>query len=68
MQTLDVAAPFWIWGMSPNQSARVSGIGLGLTVCQRLVELQGGTISVSNREGGGCQFSFTIPIAVFDDE
>ena len=53
---------------SPNQSARVSGIGLGLTVCQRLVELQGGTISVSNREGGGCQFTFTIPIAVFDDE
>ena len=53
---------------SPNHSARVHGIGLGLTVCQRLVELQGGAISVSNREGGGCEFTFTVPVADFDDE
>ncbi len=53
---------------SPNQSARVHGVGLGLTVCQRLVELQGGVITVGNRPGGGCAFTFTIPVATFDDE
>lgn len=53
---------------SPRQARRVSGAGLGLTVCQRLVELQGGTISVSGREGGGCQFTFILPLAEFEDE
>lgn len=47
--------------------ARHTGVGLGLTVCQRLVELQGGNISVQNLEGGGCCFSFRIPVAQFDD-
>ena len=44
-----------------ERHAHVTGIGLGLTVCQRLVELQGGTIRVRNRDGGGCEFTFTVP-------
>jgi PAS domain S-box-containing protein len=46
----------------------VHGIGLGLTVCQRLVELQGGTIRVRNLQGGGCEFSFTSRVAELMDE
>ncbi|MEO6399167.1 MAG: PAS domain-containing sensor histidine kinase [Tepidiformaceae bacterium] len=53
---------------SPKQSKRVSGAGLGLTVCQRLVELMDGTISVAPRDGGGCEFTFTLPAAEFDEE
>ena len=52
---------------SQNHSG-VYGIGLGLTVCQRLVELQGGTIRVENRDGGGCEFAFTTPAATFTDD
>ena len=37
------------------------GLGVGLTVCRRLVELQGGKITARAREGGGSEFSFTLP-------
>lgn len=43
--------------------ARAPGVGLGLTVCKRLVEHQGGRIWASAREGGGSEFHFTLPLA-----
>ncbi len=51
-----------------RQHSTFHGLGLGLTVCQRLVELQGGTISVRNLTEGGCSFQFTIPVAEVDVE
>ncbi len=40
------------------------GLGLGLAICKRLVELHGGTIGVqsSGEEGSGSAFYFTLPI------
>ena len=40
------------------------GLGLGLAICKRLVEMHGGTIGVrsSGEEGGGSTFYFTLPI------
>jgi PAS domain S-box-containing protein len=40
-----------------------SGAGIGLTVCKRLVEAQGGTISVAAPRGGGAEFRFTLQVA-----
>ncbi len=40
------------------------GTGLGLAVCRRLVEAQGGGIAVRSREGGGLVVRFTLPAAV----
>ncbi len=39
------------------------GLGLGLAICKRLVELHGGTISLysSGQEGAGSTFTFTLP-------
>ncbi len=38
------------------------GVGLGLTICQSIVEAHGGKITAQNRPGGGAQFLFTIPL------
>jgi PAS domain S-box-containing protein len=39
----------------------VEGSGLGLAITRRLVELQGGLISVESHPNAGCCFSFTLP-------
>jgi len=37
------------------------GIGLGLPICKRLAEINGGTIGVEPAQGGGSLFYFTLP-------
>jgi signal transduction histidine kinase len=41
--------------------ARASGMGIGLAVCRRIVEAQGGWIKASPRQGGGSDFAFALP-------
>jgi len=38
-----------------------SGAGLGLAVCKRMVEAQGGRAWAANREGGGLEAGFSLP-------
>lgn len=39
------------------------GVGLGLAICRKLVELHGGVMSVVSEVGSGSRFSFGIPAA-----
>ncbi len=41
---------------------REGGLGLGLTICQGIIEAHGGRIWVENRPGGGALFRFTLPL------
>jgi PAS domain S-box-containing protein len=46
----------------PFFSRRVGGTGLGLSIVQRIVEEHGGSVSASNRPGGGALLSVRLPL------
>lgn len=45
----------------PFFTTKQNGTGLGLTVCQKIVEAHGGSVSLENRAQGGCQATVTLP-------
>jgi signal transduction histidine kinase len=45
----------------PFVSTKETGLGLGLSICRRIVELHGGTITNSPRPGGGTTFDVELP-------
>ena len=46
-------------GAAPGKK---SGIGLGLSICQAIVEAHGGSISARNNPEGGATFEFWLPL------
>ena len=38
------------------------GVGLGLAICRAIVMAHGGQLTVANREGGGAEFRFQLPV------
>jgi len=59
-ETESVFQPFY----RSKATSDVNGMGIGLAVCQKLVRLNGGEIWLMNRDGGGCEFSFSLPGAL----
>jgi two-component system, NtrC family, sensor histidine kinase HydH len=45
----------------PFVSSKETGLGLGLSICKRLIEDHGGVIRGDNRPEGGAEFAFTLP-------
>jgi two-component system sensor histidine kinase KdpD len=61
-------------GIAPGEERRIfdkfyriasgqgGGVGLGLSICRAIVMAHGGRLSVRNREAGGAEFCFVLPI------
>lgn len=45
-----------------SQNTQIPGLGIGLTVCKRLIEVQGGSIEAYPRDTGGSVFSFSLTL------
>lgn len=45
------------------RTASVKGVGVGLALCRRLVEFQGGQLTAAPRPGGGAAFTVSLPVA-----
>ena len=59
----DLPYIFQMYYTSGKQSADAKkGMGLGLAICKSVVKAHGGSISAANREGGGAEFSFVLPM------
>lgn len=47
---------------SHSEDTNIPGIGLGLTVCRKLVQRLGGEVWLRPREGGGTEAGFRLPV------
>lgn len=51
-----------LYRVEKSRSREQGGTGLGLAVVKRIVELHGGKVGATSREGGGTSVAFTIPV------
>jgi K+-sensing histidine kinase KdpD len=62
MSTEERERAFQPFFRSERWAPLVSGVGLGLAVCKRLAEVQGGRVWCVGRDQGGTEFGFALPV------
>jgi signal transduction histidine kinase len=46
----------------PARSRSTGGVGLGLYLCRRIVEVHGGTMEIDNQPDSGARVTVSLPI------
>jgi signal transduction histidine kinase len=64
LQPDEIANLFTPFYRTPAAAQKASGVGVGLAVCKRVIEAQGGTLWAKSRDGGGSEFGFSLPALV----
>jgi signal transduction histidine kinase/CheY-like chemotaxis protein len=54
----------YFWQFEDVSHQRLSGIGLGITIAKKIIELMGGKIRIVSEINAGTQFQFTIPMEI----
>jgi PAS domain S-box-containing protein len=57
---------FELYYRSPKTATQVSGSGIGLFVCARLLDAMGGRVWAANRPEGGAEFGFALRVMTED--
>jgi PAS domain S-box-containing protein len=63
MGEADAAKLFTPFYRTKAAKSHANGIGIGLAVCRRVIDSQGGRIWAGPRHGGGSELSFALPLA-----
>lgn len=50
-----------------DERKQEQGLGIGLAVCKRLVEVMGGSIWAATRTDGGAEVGFSLPLSAVDE-
>lgn len=53
---------------TPFFTTKESGMGLGLSICQSLIEAHGGSLTATNSADGGARFEMTLQVGPFDGQ
>jgi signal transduction histidine kinase len=51
----------------PFYSTKPSGLGIGLSICRKMIEAHGGRLWTSPNPAGGAVFHFTLPVTITGD-
>ena len=51
-----------------SMTRKYGGSGLGLSICQQIVKLLGGEITLQSDLGAGCEFNFVLPFSLPNEE
>ena len=56
-----------VFGRFARGTTAVEGSGLGLHICKGLADAMGGTVVLGESEGGGCEATLEVPLAIAPD-